>query len=608
MKKFVWMLIAILSLTATFAAAQGNKDARVSLRLEGRKLDEVVTYLREQSSANIVVIQGGDTPISLELTDVPWRDALEVAAEKAGCVVEERTGGILTVTQPRRVEFETTDAQDITKVIDLIAKQSGANIVVAPEVEGTIKVRLKDVPWRDALDVVVKTRGYVVVEESRGILRVCDPKSLQSQMETRSYQLRYLRPKSLYKPTIKSDFLQPLPQANVQAGKTGADVAATFTVLKALQKALSPGGQMDYIETQNVIIVRDTAQVHNQIADVLSRLDIEPPQIYIDVKFVSTENSNLLDLGVDFGDSGPTVSISGGSIPITLPFGLGNTGWEDGIIANSSNHGPFADPLLNAGSTVIPATQFGSLDFTGVAATLRLLQKDSKSEVTQAPKINVLDGREATIFVGETIRYAEAKSEQGQSGGLQLSLAEAGNSPVETGFQLLIVPHVVPGTNSLEMEVIPKETSLSGTGTSVLAPPGFDVFTIGASGLQGSIALPRTRSSTIVTTMMVQSGQTVVIGGLTTDSDIKSEAHVPGLASIPLLGYLFRYDKSTRSRSSLLVFLTPTIMHTSADAETILQRELLRRRTALKDEIKALVSPATQKEIDAIDKKEKDSK
>lgn len=597
MKKFVWTALAILCL-GTAALAQGNKDARVSPRVVDVKLEEFVNFLREQSGTNIVVFQGGEEKVSIELTDVPWRDALEVAAEKAGCIVEERQGGILAVTKPERFSMVTSGPTDIREVITLIATVSKANIVVAPEVEGTISLSLNGVPWRDALDVTCKTRGYVVVEENRGILRVVDPKSLQSQMETKSYQLRYLRPKSIYQPHIKSDFLQPIPMQQMQqAGKQ--DAAATFTVLKALQKALSTGGQMDYIESQNVIIVRDTAQVHNQVEAIISRLDVEPAQVYVDVKFVTTVNAKLLDLGVDYGDTGPTASISMGAIPITLPFNLGSGGFEDGIIANDSGTGPYSDPLLNAGATVIPDTVFGALDFTGVQATLRLLQRDTRSEVIQAPKINVLDGTPATIFVGETIRYAEAKSEQGQAGGLQLSLSEAGGSPVEVGFQLLIVPHVVPGTNTLTMDVIPKETALSGTGSSALAPPGFDVFTIGASGLEGSIALPRTRSSTIVTTMMVQSGQTLVIGGLTTESDTKTESRVPGLAAIPVIGELFKYETSDRQRRSLLVFLTPTIMHTSADAEAVLQRELLRRKTRLKDEIKAMISPATRAAIDA---------
>lgn len=592
MFKFIMGLTTALLLTAVPAGAQGiGRDARVNLRVEGRALSDIVQYLREQSGANIVVLEGADESVSLELNDVPWRDALEIASEAANCVVVERTGGILVVEKPPRVTYET-QGTDITDVIDLIAKLGGANIVVAPEVSGTLSLRLNDVPWRDALDVAVKTLGYVVVEENRGILRVVDPVSLQAQMITKSYQLRYLRPQSPFRPMIKSEFLMPLMMQQQPQGMAGPQaVERTFTALQALRKALSPGGELDYIVGPNVVIVRDTVAVHESIGDMIDRLDTEPAQVFVDIKFVSSVNSDLLDLGVDYGDTGAQVRIGGGSIPITLPFELGDGGFEDSIIVNSSGAGPYADPLLNAGSTTIPNTVFGALDFTSFQATLKMLQRDTSTEIIQAPKLIVLDGTEGTIFVGETIRYAEAKSEQGQAGGLQLSLAEAGNSPVDVGFQLLLVPHVIPGSNSLTMEIIPKETSLSGTGSTALAPAGFDVFTVGASGLTGQIALPRTRSSTIVTTMLLESGQTAAIGGLTTESDTEIVSRVPFISRIPVLGELFKSRLRDRQRRNLLVFITPTLVRSAADTERLLQHELLRRDAELRQEVEGMVDP-----------------
>lgn len=590
-RKTACVLAVAFALSAPAIAQSVGKDARVSLRVESRELSEVLDYLREQSGANLVLLPGEYPKISVQLSDVSWRDALDVAAETAGCVVSVRTGGILVVERPVRVKYETTEPTDITKVIDLIGKLAGANIVVAPEVKGSISLRLNDVPWRDALDVTVKTLGYVVIEENRGILRVVDPVTLQAQMETRSYQLRYIRPKSKFKPQIKSEFLQPI---QVAQSKT-EDVAKSFTVLGALRKALSSGGELDYVEAQNVIIIRDTAQVQEEIKSILDRLDVEPAQVFVDVKFVSTLNDDILDLGVDYGDNGPRVTIGGGQVPTTFPFGLGGGDWEDIIAVSQLGHSaPVTDSTQALGSLTVPNTVFGVLSFTGVNATLKMLQRDTKSEVIQAPKIIALDGVEATIFVGETIRYAEAKTEQGQAGGLSLALTEAESSPVDVGFQLLIVPHVVPGTNTLTMEVIPKETSLSGTGQSALAPAGFDVFTIGAGGEEGSIALPRTRSSTIVTTMLLESGQTAMIGGLTTDQDTQTNSRVPFLSRIPLLGELFKHEKAERTRRSLLVFITPTIVHTGVDTERIVQSELLRRRSKLRDEVEALMTPETK--------------
>lgn len=599
---FVMAALLLAGAPSVFGQSVG-KDARVNLRVENRALSEIVDYIRQQTGANLVVLPGDYSTVSLELADVPWRDALQIAAEAAGGVVEERTGGILAIERPVRVHFEFTGA-DITEVINTIAMVSGANIVTAPEVKGTLSLRLNNVPWRDALDVTVKTLGFTVIEDRRGILRVVDPITLQAQMVTKSYQLRYIRPSSRFRPNIKSEFLlqAQLQQQGGGGAGGGQDITKRFNVLEALKKALSPGGALDFIESQNVIIVRDTDQVHEQIRAVLDRLDIEPAQVFCDVKFVSSLNSDLRDMGVDYGDAGPRINVTGGQVPTTLPFGLGGGDWEDIIAVSQLGHAaPLADPTLAIGNVVAPSTIFGSLSFTGVSATLKMLQRDLTSEVIQAPKLIALDGAEATIFVGETIRYAEARSEQGQAGGLQLSLSEAQNSPVDVGFQLLVVPHVIAGTNQLTLQVIPKETSLSGTGQSALAPQGFDVFTVGASGLEGSIALPRTRSSTILTSMLLESGQTAVIGGLTTDTDTKSESRVPWLSEIPILGEAFKYNKSERQRRNLLVFITPTIIHSAADTERVLQNEFLRRRARLADEVDQLISPETRALLEARD-------
>jgi len=159
---------------------------------------------------------------------------------------------------------------------------------------------------------------------------------------------------------------------------------------------------------------------------------------------------------------------------------------------------------------------------------------------------------------------------------------------------MLVRPYVIPGSSKIMMEVIPKETSLSGdSGGTVLAPAGFDIFTVGAAGLQGTIALPRTRSSTMVTKMMLESGQTAVIGGLATDVDAKTVSRVPFISRIPILGELFKYKTESRDRRSLVIFVTPTLVHSSEDTEYLLQQELNRRHTRLHDELEALYDSRT---------------
>ncbi len=581
-KRIIGTALAAICILSSVEAQVSDPDARVSLRVDDRELSEVVQFLREQSGANIVVVEGADTAISIDISDVLWTDALDLAAELAGCVVEERTAGVLVVSKPPRVSFDF-DSSDINEVIDTIAKLSGANIVIAPEVTGTLSLHLTDVPWRDALDVAVKTLGFTIVVENRGILRVVDPLSLLAQMERKSYQLRYIQPRWEFAPKIESEFvigdLEPA---------TG-DLLEDFPIIEALRQTLSTGGSLEYFQAQNVIIVKDTAEVHAEIKEIIDRLDVEPSQVFVDVKFVSTANDDLFSLGVDYGDLGPQITMSGGQIPITFPFNPGSGGFEDWLIANPGGKGPYPSPAGNSSFTVLPDTIFGALSFTQVSATLRMLQSDSSTEIIQAPMILALDGRPSTIFVGETIRYAEAKSEQGQAGGLQLSVSEAKSSPVEVGFQLLIVPHVIPGTNKLTLHVIPKETSLSGTGDPTVAPPGFDVYTVGASGMEGMIALPRKRSSTIVTSMLLESGQPAIIGGLTTETDIERESRIPYLHRIPILGALFRHEERARDKRVMLVLITPTIVRSSADQQRLLQRELEHRHGAYGDRLEEIL-------------------
>lgn len=589
LKSLIALAISAAALMPAAAAQVPSLDARVNLDIVEQDLSLVVQFLRDRSGANIVILEGGDKKVrALKLSDVYWRDALDFAAEVSGCVVEEDKSGVLSISTPKRVTFQYDD-QPLREVISSISTLAGANIVMGPEVQGMVRVHLQDVPWKDALDGICKTMGYTVVQERRNFYRVVDPVSLEQQKVTRSYQLRYIRPQSTRVPVLNSDFIK-----GGAVPPTGTP-AETFTILEALRKALSDSGELDFIDGQNVIIVRDTTQVHETIQEIIRRLDVEPAQIFIDLKFVSTTNTDVLNLGVDYGDNGPQVSISGSQIPIALPFSMGDGGFEDGIIASDLGFGPFAgndqnNLLINAGGlTQAPATIFGALSFTQVQATLRMLQRDQSAEIIQAPKIITLDGNEATIFVGETVRYAEAKSEQGQAGGLQLTVQEASGSPVEIGFQLLVKPNVIPGTRKIQLEVVPKETSLSGTGSTSLAPAGFDVFTVGSAGAQGTIALPRTRASTMITQMMLESGQTAVIGGLTTDSESKTLTRVPYISRVPLLGELFKYRNEARERRNLMIFITPTLVHNADDAEFLLQQELQRRNNRLHDEVEALL-------------------
>ncbi len=185
------------------------------------------------------------------------------------------------------------------------------------------------------------------------------------------------------------------------------------------------------------------------------------------------------------------------------------------------------------------------------------LQRDTSSRVVQAPKLLALDNTEATIFIGDSVRYARTTAATNQNGGLEFSVEEDPNSPVNVGFQLLVIPHVIPGEQKIRMTVIPQRRALNGTGPL----PGFDRITVAGQ----SIDLPRVQSSTLVTHMILRDNQTAVIGGLLEDRDVERVDKVPFLGDLPILGLLLQGKEHTKVKDHLLITITPRIV-TGTDA------------------------------------------
>ena len=191
--------------------------------------------------------------------------------------------------------------------------------------------------------------------------------------------------------------------------------------------------------------------------------------------------------------------------------------------------------------------------------------------IGRSPKILALDNTEATIFVGESIRYARTSASSSQAGTLAFSVEEDPNSPVNVGFQLLVLPHVVPGENKIMLTVIPQQRALSGKTSPTL--PGFDRFVFGTQ----TIDLPRVASSTLVTHMILKSGETAVIGGLLEDREIESRDKIPILGDLPLLGLLFSGTSKQKVKQHLLITITPRIIRGSDAANSTISDEMAGR-------------------------------
>ena len=549
-------------------ARRGKGPADVTLDVVERPLKDVIAFIQEKTETNLVLTsEAEEVPVTVKIKNLPWREALDVVAERAGCQLDERSANLIRVERPPRVSFEFDNA-DVRQVIKAISDIGAANIVVGPEVAGQVTVSLHDIPWRVALDTIVKTNGYTVVQEDRGILRIVSPASIKEELETRVFRLRFVRPAAPYRPHISTQISKDAVSAY---GDTMADIESEFLLLKAFRDAVGETGAVQYIKETNSLIATGTTPALDALEKLIARVDIEPAQVFVDVKFISTSNEDFFDIGVNPGDNGLSAQMSLGKMINRLPFSLGRGGFEDWFSPFRDAAGSRGGPLpIGAGAA--PFT-FGTLDFSKTQMALNLIKRDSKTRIVQAPKLIALDNQEATIFVGETIRFARTIATSNQSGGLEFSIDEADNSPVQVGFQLLMIPHVIPDKDQIMMTIIPQERSLTGKSAE---QPGFDVFTTGAGGSTGeqTIALPREQSSTVVTNMKLDNRETAIIGGLLRDQESHEVSKVPFLGDVPVLGYLFRGERTSKTRTNLVIFVTPEIVRDSQQMRALVRDEL----------------------------------
>jgi type IV pilus assembly protein PilQ len=575
-KRTAWplgaVLAALLAMSGPAFAQSEPKDANMAqmdigdgkvafIDVRGRTLGEVVEQrIRDRTRVNLILTkEASEAQVTIKIQDLHWLTALELLAEKAECILERVSPVLIRVSRPERVTF-SFEQEEITKVVGVIATYAGANIVVAPEVKGSVTVNLKNIPWRDALEQIVKTLGFAVVEEDRGILRIVPRSQLKEQLETRVVRLKFIRPPSPYRAYLNTEYAR----ANITPPDSKTP-EADFPLLRALKAAVDQeGGTVEYDRVSNSLVARGTKPALDNLLGLVQQIDVEPSQIFFDVKLVTTQNADLLDIGVDPGANGWTASISLGATPSRLPFGV----WSELDRVNP------IDPL----STVPGPTTYGSLDFTGVSMALRLFKEDRSSQVVQAPKLVCLDNQEATIFVGQTVRYAETTASSNQSGGLTFSIQEAPNSPVQQGFQLLVIPHVIPGTDKIMVTVIPESEQLVGESAEL---PGFDEFKSGSGVNEVSILLPRVAASTIVTHLIVRSGETAVLGGLLTRTDTDVERGIPGLRKIPVIKWLFTVKERQKSMAHLVVFLSPRIIQSMEDIEAAIKETIRAYRQKL---------------------------
>lgn len=434
---------------------------------------------------------------------------------------------------PRDKEYTgerlTLNFQDIETraVLQIIAEFTNKNIVVSDSVSGNVTLRLQNVPWDQALDIILRTKGLGMRENGNVILVA--PAQDIAQMERLELEARQqvqeLEP-------LRSEFIQI---NYAKASELRALISSTGGEGHTL---LSERGSMSIDERTNTLLVRDTESNLADIRRLVKRLDVPVKQVLIESRIVIANDNFNRELGMRLGysrfyidDSNRQYTTSGTS---SATRELGNSVQD--VLAGNSNTVTFpGDGALNVDMPVAgPAGSF-ALAILGsdylVDLELSALQAEGEGEVVSSPRLITANQKEASIRQGVEIPYQEASA----SGATTTSFKEA-------VLQLNVTPQITPDDRVIMDLVVSNDT----VGEEVASATGGFV--------------PSIDKREIETQVLVNNGDTVVLGGVYETTRSRSERKVPLLGDIPLLGYLFRSNTQSNNKRELLIFVTPKIL------------------------------------------------
>lgn len=423
----------------------------------------------------------------------------------------------------RRIDLDFKDA-DIHNILRLLADVGNVNVVTSDQVKGTITIRMRNVPWDQALDVILRAKGLGQVREGN-LIRVAPQVDLEKEREAeiaRQKQIMLLKPLET----------RLIPISYADAGK----------ILEKVQYALSPRGKLTFDERTNMILARDVSANLDLIEKLVRNLDTQTPQINIETRIVEARTSFQREFGIQWGGSFLASSGTGNSTGLVFPNQMGLAGGSSdtqsptgGLSFGQAANPNFAVDLpatVGSGSGGAIGLTLGSV--TGsVNLNLRLSAAETLGDIriVSAPRITTLDNIEATIKSGVEIPFSQVSAQ-----GVQTTFKEA-------TLELKVKPHVTAdGSVILDMNIKRDEADFVNTG-----PRGE----------------PTIIKKEAKTQMLVKDGDTTVIGGIYTNRKGILNRKVPWLAEIPILGYLFKFKRDQTDRSEVLVFITPRILNRS---------------------------------------------
>jgi type IV pilus assembly protein PilQ len=485
---------------------------------------------RANRDARLVVTAAADYDQVAYQTDNQFTLELKPAAQQAS------TAGVLSEDREYSGERLTLNFQDLETraVLQLIADFSGLNIVVSDSVQGSVTLRLQNVPWDQALDIVMQTKGLDMRRNGNVIIVApAEEIAAREQAELEALQaLQTLEP-------LRSEFIQ------VNYAKA-AELAGLIS--SEGNSLLSERGSVAIDERTNTLLVNDTSSTLANVRRLVTTLDIPVRQVLIESRVVIVNDDYSRDLGVRFGATAANDNNGNGLI------GMTGTGLGAGAMVGTPTIGVPAGSALPVAVPPLPTRYNVNLPVASPAGSIALailgndylvdlelsaLQAEGEGRVVSTPRIVATNQREARILQGTEIPYQESSS----SGAATTSFKEA-------VLSLTVVPQITPDDRIIMDLTITKDS------VGELVPSG------GAGGF-----IPSIDTRELVTQVVVQDGETVVLGGVYETELRNVTSKVPGLGNLPGIGYLFRSNSQDNNNAELLIFVTPKILRDGARIE-----------------------------------------
>jgi type IV pilus assembly protein PilQ len=421
--------------------------------------------------------------------------------------------GAVDDLRPISLNFQNVE---ITTLLQVCAEFTGLNLVATDSVKGQVTVRLTDVPWPQALQIVLQSKGLASRQDGR-VLWVApqgewaqrEKMQLEAQaalesvspVQTMSMRLQYAR---------ATDVAQRLQGAGSGGGG----------------RWLSSRGSVLAEPRTNQLFISDLPQRLTEVQKMLTQLDIPVRQVLIEARIVEADDQFGQSLGVRLG-AGLAMPLRVNQRANTLALGAGNAETGAGVVTGNQ----VKLPAGSAGQTLNTPASFAVSLFNAAAdrfinVEISALEADGRGKVVSRPRVVTADQTKALIEQGTELPYQTASA----SGATSITFRKA-------NLKLEVTPQITPdGSVVLEVDV-------NRDSVGQLTPAGFAINT-----------------KHVKTQVRVEDGGTVVLGGIFEETDRNNEAKVPGLGDVPGLGWLFKNRDKAQRKSELLIFLTPRVM------------------------------------------------